>query len=324
MNMNSSFDVLIPDIDSKNLYKEISKELNVPYLSNAAQASINKRMIWVQTSPINSAFSNINVLGTDYLHDVTNNNSDTCFMKIIWIGLLVCFIIGAIVWAKKLRSFYLYKKSLKEMKKNPPFVPKTEKINDNDEDFQYCIAEIKRKIRIMGLKRITNKTVRCLYIEAILFSATCIVNRIVKKRIFLEPQIEDFGEEATGQADYAIIIEETIYSSNKELICIINEKVDQAVLGIMQNLVHESSNYLYGIVTTVTEWYFILYTPESIYCTKNDYQITLTEDILEDDVVLRREVKNVMEVIVGLLKDRVEVDGSPDSKSARTKKYIRE
>jgi hypothetical protein len=33
------------------------------------------------------------------------------------------------------------------------------------------------------------------------------------------------------------------------------------------------------------------------------------------------EVKKVME---GLLKDRVEVDDSPDSKRARTKKFIKE
>ncbi|RIA89784.1 hypothetical protein C1645_824300 [Glomus cerebriforme] len=124
-----------------------------------------------------------------------------------------------------------------------------EKINDNDEDFQNCIAEIKYKIGIMDLKRLTNKA------------------------------FEDIGEEATGHADYAIIIEKTIDSSNKELICIIEEKEDQAVLKV--------------------------------------FHITLTEDILEDDVELHREVKKVMEVIIGLLKDRVEVDDSPDSRRAR-------
>ena len=62
-------------------------------------------------------------------------------------------------------------------------------------------------------------------------------------------------------------------------------------------------DYLYGIVTTgkiflaldcvkngrcyllsmlATDWYFIMYTPESIYCTKADYHIVLTEDILEN------------------------------------------
>jgi len=67
-----------------------------------------------------------------------------------------------------------------------------------------------------------------------------------------------------------------------------------------------------------------MYTPERIYCTKADYHIDLTEDILEDDVKLRQGVKEVMGVIIGLLKDRVEVDDAADSKRARTKKFIKE
>ena len=69
-----------------------------------------------------------------------------------------------------------------------------------------------------------------------------------------------------------------------------------------------------------------MYTPERIYCTKADYHIALTEDVLDDDDdgELRRGVKKVMEVIVGLLKDRVEVDDSPDLKRARTEKFIKE
>ena len=67
-----------------------------------------------------------------------------------------------------------------------------------------------------------------------------------------------------------------------------------------------------------------MYTPERVYCTKADYHIDLTEDILEDDAKLRQGVKEVMGVIIGLLKDRVEVDDAPDSKKVRTKKYIKE
>ncbi len=67
-----------------------------------------------------------------------------------------------------------------------------------------------------------------------------------------------------------------------------------------------------------------MYTPERIYCTKANYHIDLTEDILEDDAKLRQGVKEIMGVIIGLLKDRVEVDDTPDSKRARTKKYIKE
>jgi len=67
-----------------------------------------------------------------------------------------------------------------------------------------------------------------------------------------------------------------------------------------------------------------MYTPERIYCTKADYHIDLTKDILKDDAKLRQGVKKVMGVIIGLLKDRVEVDDASDSKRAKTKKYIKE
>ncbi|POG76265.1 hypothetical protein GLOIN_2v1769293 [Rhizophagus irregularis DAOM 181602=DAOM 197198] len=62
---------------------------------------------------------------------------------------------------------------------------------------------------------------------------------------------------------------------------------------------------------------------ERTYCTKADYHIALTKDILDDDIKLRQGVKEVMEVIVGLLKDWVEVDDSPDIKKARMEKYIK-
>ncbi|GBC40619.2 hypothetical protein GLOIN_2v274770 [Rhizophagus irregularis DAOM 181602=DAOM 197198] len=55
-------------------------------------------------------------------------------------------------------------------------------------------------------------------------------------------------------------------------------------------------DYPYGIVT-VLDWYFLIYTPERIYCSKADYHIDLTEDIVEDfDEMLRRLLgrKNIL------------------------------
>jgi len=228
-----------------------------------------------------------------------------------------------------------------DIKKIPPFVPEPVKIGEVDKHFQYCITDIKRKMGIIGSAKSSNEAVRCSYIEAILLSAMYIVKDITRKRISLEPQFEVVGEEATGRVDYAI--KKIIDSLNEELICITEGKQNQEVLGIMQNIMQlESSyhtnkrkrkaseafdddfDYLYGIVTTAIDWYFIMYTPERIYCTKADYHIDLTEDILDDDAKLRQGVKEIMGVIVGLLKDRVEVDDSPDKKRARTKKFIKE
>ena len=74
-------------------------------------------------------------------------------------------------------------------------------------------------------------------------------------------------------------------------------------------------DYVYGIVSTGTDWYFILHTTDAIYCTsKTEYRISLTEAVLEDDTELRKSVKRILEVIVGLLKDRLSASDEPATK----------
>ena len=82
-------------------------------------------------------------------------------------------------------------------------------------------------------------------------------------------------------------------------------------------------DYVYGIVSTGTDWYFILHSTEGIYSTsRTEYRISLTEDALKDDTELRKNVKRVLEVIVGLLKDRVDVEKEPAMKKQRVKGYF--
>ena len=73
------------------------------------------------------------------------------------------------------------------------------------------------------------------------------------------------------------------------------------------------------------EWHFIIYTPDGIYCTsRSEYQINLSKSAIKDNPeLLRSNVKRVIGIIVGLLKDRVSVDSSPASKRARIKKFIK-
>lgn len=102
-------------------------------------------------------------------------------------------------------------------------------------------------------------------------------------------------------------------------------------------------DYLYGIVITgkifrplydffpsfmctnsylsilASDCYFLIYTPKRIYCSKADHHIVLTEVIMDNDVELFRGVKMVIEVIMSLLKNRIEADNSPDIKRARPK-----
>src|SRR3954447_17405833 len=116
-----------------------------------------------------------------------------------------------------------------------------EKIGDDDKDLQYCLAEIKRKMEIIGPAKSSNEAVRCSYIKAVLLSAIFIVKRIVRKRMSLEPQFEVVGDEATGRVDYAI--KKIIDSLNEELICITEGKQNQEMLGIMQNVMQLESSY---------------------------------------------------------------------------------
>ncbi|CAJ0840096.1 10410_t:CDS:2 [Entrophospora sp. SA101] len=132
-----------------------------------------------------------------------------------------------------------------------------------------------------------NEAMRCEYISSILHSAIHIVKSITKRKITISPQFEVIGEENTGHVDYAIkkILDDT--NILEELVCI----------------------------TEGSDWYFILYTSKGIWCTsKSEYHISLTEASLDDDTRLCQGVKEVMEAIVGLLKDRVSVNDEPATK----------
>ena len=83
-------------------------------------------------------------------------------------------------------------------------------------------------------------------------------------------------------------------------------------------------DYVYGIVSTGTDWYFILHSTEGIYSTsRTEYRISLTEDALKDDTELRKNVKRVLEVIVGLLKDRAVGSEEPATKKRRVEEIIK-
>src|ERR1043165_8153365 len=86
----------------------------------------------------------------------------------------------------------------------------------------------------------------------------------------------------------------------------------------------EKYEYVYGIVITGMDWYFILHSIEGIYyMSKTEYRISLTEDALKDSTDLRKNVKRILEVIVGLLKDRVSASDEPANKKRRVEEIIK-
>ncbi|GES91993.1 hypothetical protein GLOIN_2v1709121 [Rhizophagus clarus] len=166
------------------------------------------------------------------------------------------------------------------------------------------------------------------------------IRELTGKKISLNPQFEVVGEENTDCVDYAI-------KALEELICITEGKQYQIAIGFAQNVIQRESafqtnkrkrkaddafgeeyDYLFGIMTTATEWHFLLYTPDGISCTsRNPLNIRFVETTLEegseDEKELCKNVKRVIEVIVGLLRERVDVEKEPKNKKARVQEYLK-
>lgn len=74
----------------------------------------------------------------------------------------------------------------------------------------------------------------------------------------------------------------------------------------------EEFDYLYGIITIATEWYFLLYISESIsYTSETEYHISLTKVIAkgENEAELR--------------KNRADVEKELKKKKVRVQKYLK-
>jgi hypothetical protein len=126
----------------------------------------------------------------------------------------------------------------------------------------------------------SNEAMRCEYISTILHTAVSILGGLV-----ILPQMTVSGEESSGRVDYAIkkLLEDML----EEIICITEGKQNLPGKGVAQNLMQCRSScqmnldmlkkkrkadeafetdyeYVYGIVTTATDWYFILHSTEGI------------------------------------------------------------
>ncbi|PKY35167.1 hypothetical protein RhiirB3_455611 [Rhizophagus irregularis] len=191
---------------------------------------------------------------------------------------------------KKSKAFSSYR-SLKEVLKKfdidgngigtiRQFPPVTYKLEDEEEELQQCIKEIKRKI--------------------------------TDKELTLAPQLEVVGEESTGRVDYAI-------KALEELLCITEGKLHQVVMGFAQNLIQcesalqvnknkrkRKSGEAFGMTTTISIG--SLQQPRngiSSFLPRTEYYAqSALEEGSEEEKELHKNVKRVMEVIVGLLKDR--------------------
>ena len=135
------------------------------------------------------------------------------------------------------------------------------------------------------------------------------------------------------------------FQEAENLICVTEDKVQRTVLeGFAQNIKQlESSyqtnkkkrkrddgddfDYLYGIVTSARDWHFLLYSPGEIsQASELPVTIEFNKKALDKNSnayqSLRNGVKEVLGIIVGLLKDRVCAEDEPPSKKrARIEGY---
>ncbi|CAG8728341.1 17438_t:CDS:2, partial [Racocetra persica] len=246
---------------------------------------------------------------------------------------------------QKIRSFSSYK-TLEELKDVPrkykvngeeitsikQFNPVFEEIDDDDKALDQCMNEI--TLRLSNLETMqtnANEATRCVFITSILNASLAIVRRLTnEEKIYMSYQKNISGEEASGRVDYAI-------KGNEDLMCIAEGKPRNVEIGYLQNIMQLESayqtnkkkrtadqafrdddyDYLYGIVSTATEWHFIMFTTDGLYCTsKSEYPINLSKMALKEDLdSIRKGVRRVLGVIVGLLKDRISVDNSPARES---------
>ncbi|GBC03375.1 hypothetical protein RclHR1_00510006 [Rhizophagus clarus] len=185
---------------------------------------------------------------------------------------------------------------------------------------ELCMADIKLRLKSYGTLVMTSlESMRNEYVSTILHTALRIAEDITKKKFSMRPEYEIIEDESSGRVDYAI-------KESEDLICITEDKVQQKLTeGFAQNIKQlESSfqtnkrkrkrdedyfDYLYGVVTSARDWHFLLYSPgEILQASKAPFSIEFVEEALvensEEYKTLRKGVKKVLGIIIGLLEDR--------------------
>jgi hypothetical protein len=248
---------------------------------------------------------------------------------------------------KKLKPFSSYR-SLKDVLAKygltsedteviPIFMPQIHEIHDNNKHFKLCMEDIRLRLKSYGTLVLTSlESMRNKYVSTILHTALRITEDVTSKKFSMRFEYEIIGNEGCGWVDCAI-------KESESLICITEDKVQQKLTeGFTQNIKQLKSayemnrrkrkrdedyfNYLYGIVTSAKDWHFLLYSPgEILQVSKAPFSIEFVEEALvensEEYKTLRKGVKKVLGIIIGLLEDRACVEDKSDRKRARIEGY---
>ncbi|CAG8710676.1 19056_t:CDS:2, partial [Racocetra persica] len=212
-------------------------------------------------------------------------------------------------------------------------------IKKEDSMLKLCVDAILLKLKSMGLIiNNNNEAMRCEYISIILNTVVSFLESLK-----VSPQMNISGVESNGRVDFAVKTTDIL----DELICIVEGKQNLPGIGIAQNLIQCKSAcdmnlitlnkkrkakeldiydyyYIYGIISLATEWIFLFHSTEGIYATTNiKYHIPLMEDALQDLTELHESVKEILEIIVGLLDNRLSASKNPLPKNEKYRRKLK-
>ncbi|CAG8519528.1 18617_t:CDS:2, partial [Gigaspora margarita] len=140
--------------------------------------------------------------------------------------------------------------------------------------------------------------------EALHHSIDDIVKKLTRKEIFLNPQLEVVGEESSGCVDYAIKCIENFNCHNRE------KTTSNRHCAYQTNKRKRKADGAFGGRLQLSLWNH-----------HHSHGLAMAKE--ENEAELHKNVKRVMEVIIGLLKDRADVVNEQKKKKARVQEYLK-
>ncbi|CAG8480605.1 2867_t:CDS:10 [Paraglomus occultum] len=186
--------------------------------------------------------------------------------------------------------------------------PVIHKLEDTNEALMQCVKELRLGLKNLGgLAPDSNEAVRCEFISPILHASVNLLEGLI-----LAPQFEVVGDETTGRVDYTV--KKLLDSLREEIMCITESKPHQVAIGfyfrLRARVKRISGNVRHFRLIRLHVW-------DCNYSEK-DYLISFKKSALDNEDEFRRNVKRLMEVIVGLLEDRAgAVNEEPLAKKRR-------
>ncbi|RHZ84479.1 hypothetical protein Glove_81g63 [Diversispora epigaea] len=208
-----------------------------------------------------------------------------------------------IKWDDIITKYDLKNKRLEHL---PQFHPVPYKLDDDDEYLNSLMSSMKLTLSVLRIGKTPNERARSELISPILQAVVLIGRRLTKKCIFIRPVSRRFSYNIC-RFEYTISISESNFNGNRKILRGSVGRQDLLPAWIL-NLINledtfkpNESDYIYGFVTNAYDWQFLVYTRSGIFCSQENFHISLDEDALKDLSTLKNDLKKITEIIVGFL-----------------------